>query len=192
MALDELKLWEGIRRGDTRSFARLYDHFATDLFRYGYRICSDHALVQDTVQDLFVHLWSKKEQLSEVQTVRFYLYRSLRNRLVRQQESKRYVLTGDGNISDEWFAGEMDAEAREIGQEELQARIDRLHAALESLPARQQEAIQLRYYHDFSSREIARLMEVNEQSVRNLLYRALRQLRVELPLFITFWACCVG
>lgn len=184
MVLDELKLWQEIRQGDTESFSRFYDHFARDLFRYGYRVCTDKALVQDTIQDLFIHLWMKRGELSEVRTVRFYLYRSLRNRLVRRQDSNRFVLSDDGNFSEEWCSEESDAISSRIEREDLQARLDRLHAAVDSLPLRQQEVIQLRYYHDFSPREIARLMDMNEQSVRNLLCRALRQLRLEIPLFL--------
>lgn len=182
----ELELWDGVRQGNTASFSGLYEHFSLDLFRYGYRISSDRASVQDAVQELFLELWNKRGQLTQAHSPRFYLYRSLRNRLIRYSESNRFVLTADGFLMDEWFAEEPDTEADWIEKEETLARLGQLHAALNRLSARQQEAIQLRYYHDFSSQEIARIMDMNEQSVRNLLYRALRQLRSEFPLLSVF------
>lgn len=191
MIANEQTLWEGVRKGSTTAFSELYDLFAEDLFRYGYKVCSDQALVQDTIQDLFVHLWAKRGSLAEVATVRFYLYRALRNRIVRKLESQRWVLSDDGSLPEEWHATEADLLEVQIENEQWYARHEKLHHALERLPVRQQEAIQLRYYHDFSSREIAALLEVNEQSVRNLLFRALKQLKTEFAIVST-WVSLAG
>ena len=54
-----------------------------------------------------------------------------------------------------------------------------LKQLLEKLPKRQQEAIYLRFYHNFSYEIIASMMNVNYQSVLNLMQRALKSLRKE-------------
>lgn len=180
-------------RGNAEAFEKLYDYFARDLFRYGYRISVNHELVQDSVQDLFLHLWNKRKDLAEVLSPRFYLYRSLRNKLIRSSESNRLVFSSDGELSDHFFPGEMDIESSWIAEETDRIKLVQLHEALQKLPIRQQEAIQLRYYHNFSSEEIGRIMNINPQSVRNLQLRAMQQLRSELsffPLSLLFMVHC--
>lgn len=183
MRLDEQEHWNQMCEGNAEAFERLYSYFAKDLFRYGYRVCTNYELVQDSVQDLFLHLWNKRSQLHEVASPRFYLYRSLRNKLIRSSESDRFVFSADGDLADAWFPNEKDIETSWILDENSRIQLEMLHEALQKLPVRQQEAIQLRYYHDFSAEEIGKIMHINAQSVRNLQNRAMQQLRAELPFF---------
>ncbi|TDE17231.1 RNA polymerase sigma factor [Dyadobacter psychrotolerans] len=183
MRLDEQHFWSEMCQGNTAAFEKLYSYFATDLFRYGYRISTDHDLVQDSIQDLFLNLWNKRTVLKEVDSPRFYLYRSLRNKLIRSFESNRFVFSNDGELSDQQMPYVADIESCWISDEDHRVQLEKLHCALKKLPIRQQEAIQLRYYHDFSAEQIAQIMNINQQSVRNLQNRAMQQLRSELPFF---------
>jgi DNA-directed RNA polymerase specialized sigma24 family protein len=61
--LEEQEYWNEMCQGNSSAFEKLYSYFAQDLFRYGYRISSNHELVQDTIQDLFLHLWNKRTDL---------------------------------------------------------------------------------------------------------------------------------
>jgi len=183
MRLEEQEYWNEMCKGNAAGFEKLYSYFSHDLFRYGYRITSDNDLVQDSIQDLFLHLWNKRYSLKEVNSPRFYLYRSLRNKLIRTSESNRFVFSEDGEVSDHWLPNEIDIESSWIIDESNRIQLKQLHEALQKLPVRQQEAIQLRYYHDFSAEEIGRIMNINQQSVRNLQNRAMQQLRSELPFF---------
>lgn len=183
MKEQEQHYWNEMCRGNADAFEKLYSYFARDLFRYGYRISTNHELVQDGVQDLFLHLWNKRHDLVEVISPRFYLYRSLRNKLIRSSETNRFVLSDDGDLPDQWFPSEDNIETNWISRESSHIQLTKLHDALQNLPVRQQEAIQLRYYHDFSTEEIGRIMNINQQSVRNLQNRAIQQLRSILPFF---------
>lgn len=169
--------------GNEEAFEKLYGYLAHDLFRYGYRICDNHEMVQDSIQDIFLHIWNQRSRLANVVSPRFYLYKSLRNKLIRAFDANRMVFSVDDSVSDQWFTEEGDAEQNWISEEDSMIQAKRLHEALQKLPVRQQEVIQLRYYHDFSAEEIGRIMSINPQSVRNLQNRAMQQLRAELPFF---------
>jgi RNA polymerase sigma-70 factor (ECF subfamily) len=54
-----------------------------------------------------------------------------------------------------------------------------LKLLMEKLPKRQQEAVTLRFYYNFSYETIASIMGMNYQSVLNLMQRALKTLRSE-------------
>ncbi|GAB2790479.1 sigma-70 family RNA polymerase sigma factor [Rhabdobacter roseus] len=167
-------LWSAFRQGDRVALGKLYDAHIQELLSYGYRITNDRQLIKDSIQDLFLHLWNHRQNLSDTDSVKFYLYRSLRNRILRNTDkhpslgldAERLPTLSDLPFESEW-----------ILQETKQEQLNKLRLALATLPKRQQEAIQLRYYHDFDPEEIAQLMQINNQSVRNLLHLALHRLR---------------
>jgi RNA polymerase sigma factor (sigma-70 family) len=72
-----------------------------------------------------------------------------------------------------------------IENETYASQMISLRQAIRALSLRQQEIIQLRYYQGFSNEQIAELMDLNYQSVSNLLHRSLLRLReiVKMPVF---------
>jgi len=68
-------------------------------------------------------------------------------------------------------------EELKIKTEEYLLLLQRLQQLMARLPERQQEVIRLRFYDNFSWEEIAGILQINEQSVRNLVQRAIVKLR---------------
>lgn len=167
--------WDAFRVGDRTAFGQIYDQHIQELLSYGYRITNDRQLIRDSIQELFLHLWAQRENLSPTDSIKFYLYRSLRNRIIRNAQ-KSPDLASDLTLA-EGILSDLPFESEWVHQEEQQEQADKLRAAIDRLPKRQQEVIQLRYYHDFNAEEIAKLMEINNQSVRNLLHQAIARLR---------------
>lgn len=64
-----------------------------------------------------------------------------------------------------------------IANEETAHKVRQLNQMLNSLNAGQREALYLRYHQGLSVDEIAEILDINNQSVSNLLHRSLRQLR---------------
>ncbi|GAB3982156.1 sigma-70 family RNA polymerase sigma factor [Spirosoma terrae] len=159
------------------AFTWIYDRNIKDLLRYGYRVCSNQQLIKDSIHDLFLHLWLHRDNLSDTDNIRFYLFRSLRNRIVNNSKVLAPVAWTDvEQILDKVFS-DLPLEHTIIEQEDSEYQIKALRKAIDRLPKRQQEVIQLRYFHDFSLDEIASVMQINNQSVRNLIHRSIAQLK---------------
>jgi RNA polymerase sigma factor (sigma-70 family) len=173
---DDTILWEAFKGGDSNAFTEIYNLYIKDLLSYGYRITSDSQLVRDSIHDLFLHVWQTRASLSSTDSIRFYLYRSLRNRIVRNLEKNENVVIDPASLFEN-IIGALSSEDNLIASEQQSEQINKLAAAIQQLPKRQQEIIQLRYYHDFSLDEIAKMMLISNQSVRNLLHRAITELR---------------
>jgi RNA polymerase sigma factor (sigma-70 family) len=170
-------LWNTFQKGDKEAFGRIYNLYIEELLSYGYRVTSNRQLIRDSIQDLFLHLWLHRENLSETDSVKFYLFRALRNRIVRNMEKDQHIArTGVEDMLDE-IIGDLPFEHNIMQRETDEIQASRLHHAIERLSKRQQEVIVFRYHHDFSLEEISRLMNLNNQSVRNLLHRSITQLR---------------
>jgi len=178
----EQTLWKHMISGNKKSFEDLYKQYFQALINYGFRITKNENLIEDAVQELFISIWNNRTNLSEVNEVKFYLFRSLKNRILRQLEKDVFDKSEDIDVYLD-FLNSISEEQKKIDSEQFDANLDILQRAIAHLPIRQQEVINLKYYHDFTLDEIAKLMDVNKQSVSNLLFRSYAILRKLLKNF---------
>ena len=178
----EQTLWKDMISGNKKSFEDLYNQYFQALINYGFRITKNENLIEDAVQELFISIWNNRTNLSEVNEVKFYLFRSLKNRILRQLEKDVFDKSEDIDVYLD-FLNSISEEQKKIDSEQFDANLETLQRAIAHLPIRQQEVINLKYYHDFTLDEIAKLMDVNKQSVSNLLFRSYAILRKLLKNF---------
>ena len=171
-------LWQRIRVGDEQAFTALFEKYHRTLYNYGSKLSTNSSLVEDAVQDVFIDIWRLRHNLTEnVTSVKFYLYRALRRR-IHVAVDKFPSMEEISELDDEDTpANHTHSEAILIEAESSSARAQRIQELLAQLPDRQLEALTLRYFDEFSMDEIAEIMNVNEKSVRNFIYKALTSLR---------------
>lgn len=174
--VQEQALWKDVIAGNKKSFEKLYKQYFQALINYGFRITKNESQIEDAVQELFIHIWNNRTHLSEVYEVKFYLFRSLKNRIVRQLEGDIFDKSEDIDTYLDFLIS-ISEEQKKIDSEQFDASLDTLASAIAHLPLRQQEVINLKYYQNFTLDEIAKLMDVNKQSVSNLLFRSYATLR---------------
>lgn len=171
----EIKFWNGLRNGDPSSLSALYDRYFKLLYNYGKKINAGNRSLEDAIHDLFVDLWRFRENLSATTSVRFYLYRSLRRRLVRNRGKDFYP--ENGMVPNDLLQSVPCLEQDIIEKETQHHRVNHLKKLLNDLSPRQYEALILRFYDELSFEEIGGILNVNEQSARNLVHRGLTQLK---------------
>lgn len=168
--------WIRMKSGDLSAFERIYRAHVRPMMRYGLKITDDPALVQDCIQDLFEEIWKNRAQLSDTPYPKFYLLRALRNKLTKTLSKRSYVRNGEMNLAaGELLSGYVELDI--VNRETERHHQETLRHLLDELPRRQQEAIHLRFYHNVPYENIAEMMDMNYQSVLNLVQRALKALR---------------
>ncbi len=182
-------LWNRLIEGDKSALGELFDYYATDLFAYGFRICNERELVKDTVQDVFIELWTRHPRLSRDVKVKFYLYKCVRNALSGYRERNNTISL---DFPDELlFAdSEPSAETVLVDQENTSLEKQQLHRIISRLSGREREVITLKYYSGLKLKDIAALLELREQTVANTLQNALTKLRKYLAIGL-LWALYV-
>jgi RNA polymerase sigma factor (sigma-70 family) len=170
-------LWQSLRNGDNKALETIYKLNVKELHRYGMRFSLDESQVSDCLHDVFVEIWQKRAELTpDINNIRFYLIKSLRNRLLRRLENqKRTVLTDD--VSTYNFDFEPAHDTFLIRGEEAEHRFSELNKAMTTLSVRQREALFLRFNQNLSYEEVANTMNVEQQSAYNLIFRAVEGLR---------------
>jgi RNA polymerase sigma factor (sigma-70 family) len=159
------------------NFTELYDKTIDNLFAFGEKFTNDREMIKDCIQDVFVKLYTKKNELDTVINIESYLYVSLRNRI--NDEFRHNNHTYENEINDnniKTLFDESDAFNLEC-IEEKRKKTDKLNEFVKCLSPRQQQIIHLYYIEQRKYDDICRIMGINYQSVRNLMHRSLLKLR---------------
>lgn len=164
------------RQGDQNAFMSLYDMYAEMLLNYGLCITSDKELVKDCIQDVFIKLISKSQDL-QVTKVTSYLLISLRNRLLDEFRRKNYMTetaVEDIRISSTTVE---DVENSYILDESSLNNVRKVQILMDELTPRQRQVFTLYYIEQRKYEDICDIMQMNYHSVRNLVHRGMLKLR---------------
>lgn len=158
------------------NFSQLYNKHIDQLFAFGSRFTSDREMLKDCIQDVFVKLFTRRENLGPIDNVDSYLFISLRNR-IHDEFRRNGKITGD-EVNDANMQAV--AEYEEYNQkrmEQQQELTNNVEKFFEKLSPRQRQIINLYYIEQRKYEDICRIMGINYQSVRNLMHRSISRLR---------------
>ena len=173
----DIQLWDEFRSGNKSSFERLMQAHYRNLYAYGTKFRKDHEFVKDCLQDLFLELWKNRATLGTTNYVKSYLFKCVRNKIFRTLQKNRWHLQAAQLDEDYAFDVEFSIEHHLIREQTLRDTASRFSKVLNTLPKRQKEIIYLRFYQDLEISEIVKVMEINAQSVYNLINKALSNMR---------------
>jgi len=170
-------LWNRLKEGSNEALGELFEICFHELYFYGLKIVPVSDLVKDVIHDMFIRLWDRREHLGDVNRVKPYLLVTLKNDLVHVLKKNRFT---ELDTSIKWEPFVLAADDFIINEENSEKLNQRLAQSLNHLSERQREVLILRFYHNLGFDEMGEVLEMNVQSVRNLLFRALEKVRKEL------------
>jgi RNA polymerase sigma factor (sigma-70 family) len=162
--------------GDDHAFSELYDLYVQSLYNYGMKFTQDQELLKDCIHDVFVKVYTKRNEKHTINNLSSYLIISLKNRLL--DEFRRNTFMDDGEV--ECYAYRRAAE--DVEHDYLNTERELIQSAkvahlMSHLTRRQRQAITLYYLEERKYDEICNIMQMNYHSVRNLMHRGMLKLR---------------
>lgn len=174
--MEDLSLWKAFRAGDEKALITIFDRFTRVLYNYGYKIISDRELVKDCIQELFIEIWQNRTRLGDTDSIKYYLFKSLRRKLVRSKAKSENRLFG--NLSIDYSKEVSPSHEFVLITEQISIeKKEKVMIMLSKLTKRQHEALFLRYFEELNCDQIAIVMELSKQAVYNLIHHALDQLK---------------
>jgi len=171
-----LVIWTRFKSGDQEAFAVLYNHHVNALYSYGTKLCKDKDVVKDALQDLFLELFLHRDKIRiSPENLKFYLLLALKRNLIKKLKAGRKV-THEFNESVD-FEPQYSIEFQIIEQEKDEEINRKVSDAIRQLPAKQKEAVYLRYNESLEYGEIAAILDITVESVRKQVHRALKTVR---------------
>ncbi|SHN15387.1 Sigma-70 region 2 [Cyclobacterium lianum] len=175
LAEAESSLWLQFRQGSETAFIKIYERYFDQLFDYGLRFSGQPQLVEDCIQDIFIQIRLRREGLGDTDSIKFYLMKCLKRKLIREAGKIGKNVDFKDNES---FSLEYSPEQVLIDQQIHEEQGIKLNQALKKLSGRKKEALYYFYFEGLSYQQISELMGLSQvKSARNLIYQAISTLR---------------
>jgi RNA polymerase sigma-70 factor (ECF subfamily) len=172
---NESLLLKQIAGGSETAFAELFYTYKDKLYSFLLPMTGADA-AEDLVQEVFLKIWTKKEDLNSVDNAGAYIFRMAKNKAIDAlKRSLHYetILKEEARIEDR---NSIDtSEVLKIKNLKQQ-----IHYAVESLPPQQKKVYLLSREEGLKLEEIASQMGISLATVKNHLVQAMRNLRDKL------------
>ena len=178
----DARLLGRVAEGDRAAFSELYDRFSRPLYATAFRILNDAAEAQDIVHDAFVALWEKAATFETSRGTAFSWALTLtRNRAIDRLRSRRRraeLLDSSAPSDlglDENSSGPSADDSASASDQAVAVR-----AAVATLPADQQRALELAFFGGLTQEEIAARLRTPLGTIKARIRRGLLKLRDQL------------
>lgn len=169
--VNELK--SKVAKGDEKAFRQLYDHFWGKIYSVAFTLTKSVELSEEIVQDVFLKIWLKKEQLPPIAKFDAYLFIVARNHIYNELRKKTYDQHFVEHLEQYFLESAVSPEQEMLLKETNQL----INKALEQLPTRQREVYQLSRNEGFDNSTIAQKLGISKLTVKSHMTKALQFIR---------------
>jgi RNA polymerase sigma-70 factor (ECF subfamily) len=169
-------LYRRLSAGDEAALAELYERWQGPLYRVALRMSGEPALAEDVVHEVFLSLIRGTAYDPARGPLGSYLYGVARHQVQRRLAHERPYEA----LPDDEAAAEPDPGAGPLAELTRLERVERVRAAVRSLPLPYREALVLCDLQGLAYEEAARVAECSTGTIRSRLHRARRLLASKL------------
>lgn len=177
-SVGEIKnLVDRAKAGDKQAFDLLYKNFLTPLYRYVLSRCGDINLSDDICQTTFLRFYEALPRYENNKSPLAYLFTIARNLIINEHHKLKPEYLDNETIfevgDDSNFTEEIDTK---ITYKQIKVFIKELSAS-------EQDVINLIYLSELDTKEVASVLEQQEEWVRQVKHRALKKLQIKTKNF---------
>lgn len=172
----ESNLWINFVNGNQQAFGSIYRDHMDALYAYGFKIYPDKDLISDCIQDTFIDLFERKENLSNPSNIKFYLFKVLKHTILRKLKRERKFVELSMR-KDTFFQTEYCLERKMVQAEKEESKEKFIFEVINTLTLKQKEILYLRFSMGFDYVEISEIVNIDQSSVRKQVYRAIKKIR---------------
>ncbi len=165
---------KALKKGDKKAFRGVYDRYERKLYAFIYGYTKSDAQTKDILQETFIKLWNRREELNPEHSIKSFLFKIAYNTYIdrlRRKESELKVL-------DNWRYKRI-TEALDEDMEARNLRIERVRRAIDALPKRCKEIFLLCKYEGFKYSEISEILGISTKTVQAQMVKAYKLIREE-------------
>ena len=173
---EDFLLIKQFKNGDHHSFKVLYQKYAPKLYGFSKRYLNSNDEAEEIVQEVFLRIWEKKQNIDENQSFSSYIIQAAKHRIfngfrkkVNEQAYLDFLIHADQSMTN--FT-DMEIDYREIKQ--------KAENAISTMPPKRQEIFRLSREKGLKNKEIAEKLQISIKTVENQMGQALKFLREEL------------
>lgn len=169
----ERKLIKELKEGSQEAFTELYSFYAPKVISFCLRWTKNQTISDDITQETFLRLWNSHSQIRQTDSIKSLLFtiasRSLINEFHKTVNSpifEQYI----SHLDDLSTSGTFDPL-------EYSNFVSSLNKFIDTMPESRSAIVRLSKFEGYSNKEIAEILRLKEQTIKNQLSLALKQLR---------------
>lgn len=164
-----------LRQGDINAFDELYSRYVKKMMAFALTFFPNQELAKDAVQDIFIRVWEKREDLDDTKNFKTYLFQAVKFYMYNYIRDKKASCSFD-EVHEDYLLVENNVEndlTYEVYKESAFNLIDKL-------PKVQQEVFRLNKIEGLSSTEIATIMNLSKRTIEHHIYLASKTMKKEM------------
>lgn len=169
-------LIERTRAGDMEAFDELFHRHSQKLYSFAFSLLKDHTQTEDLVQDIFITVWERREQINPAYHFENYLFticyhsvlKYFRRKKIEQRVISEILKSTQGKLSES---------TNSLHYRELEQAIN---LVVESMPPRRKKVYKMSREDGLSIQEIAGELNITSRTVETHISHSLKQIRTTL------------
>ena len=163
-----------LKAGDQQAFEELVGTYRERLYRVAWRILRDDESAEDAAQEAFIKVYRHIARFEGRSSLYTWMYRITVNIALNKLKRDRFrQMVPLGDMIREDRSPRSDPERTAMGSEV----VERVKAAVETLPDKQKAVFTLKFYEGLSHKEIADIVGCSEGTSKANYFHAVRKLR---------------
>jgi len=171
---DDVLLLQQVEQGSKHAINVLYERHWGKAYSEAYKRLKDADQAKDIVQEVFTHIWLKKESL-HINNLPAYLNIAIRNKVFKLVEKEKFIHPFF-DVLEDMPATNLQADDNLLWKEFLIS----YEALLNTLPPKRQIIFRLHFQNDLPTKDIAAQLGITRKTVQNQLGKAIEKLKVSL------------
>lgn len=170
--------WKELKEGNPDALGYLYDTYIDRLFSTAIKMTDNRELAKDALQEVFVEIWHYRNSIGDVNYSYSYLAKVLKSIILKKVKTKIVINTLIDN--DQRADEDRNIEEALVMSDTVREQTTMLNSAISNLTTRQKQVVKLRFFEGLTYEQIAAKLCMNYQSVNNLAFRAMLNLRKQM------------
>lgn len=173
----DAELLRRLRAGDERALEAIFRAHYAGMCAFVLRFVHAPDVAEELVQDVFLKLWTKREQISEIDALKTYLYRAARNTALNSLRRRKLEQNWEAQEAAHGEPVSNVSPDQETSTDELALAVK---GAVDRLPGRCREVFLLSREGGLTYLQIAASLGISIKTVETQMGRALKSLRSAL------------
>jgi len=168
---DELILFEKIKAGEIKSFEVLFGQYYKALCNFAFLYLKNEEQTEEIVSDVFLNLWTKREEIVIHHSLKAFLYKSTYYAVVSYFRKTKIEFVDNLN---EIYKTDMITPETILLKKELNESINNL---LNELPKIAGLVFRMKKIDGLKYKEIAEILSISEKTVENHILMAMKKIQ---------------
>nr|WP_246485006.1 RNA polymerase sigma-70 factor [Chitinophaga qingshengii] len=174
--LSDYSLLQECRLDNVKAFEVLFDRYSGRLYHYAFKYLQDKGIAEELMMDLMLWLWEKRQQLDADVQLSPYLFRAIKNAVIKTLRKKSLTVLPIEQACDDETLVTPATDNRIDCQELNQAYLDKL----DELSPQRQRVFKMSRHEQLSHAEIAKELNLSLFTVKNHIKASLSHFREHL------------